>query len=308
MSMVLQTSSLRKEFGTLVAVNDVNIELKKGQVLGLIGPNGAGKTTLLRMLATLLRPTSGSITVLDKDVKKQYLSVRKHIGYMPDFFSLYKDLTLQECLEFFAHAYEVDKSIVPDKIHQALGFVGLESKKDTFIRHLSRGMMQRVGVATLLVRDPDVLLLDEPASGLDPISRIQLKEILIRLGQEGKAVIVSSHILTELSGFCSHIAIMNKGKVVLYGNCDEIQAKITDSRTVQITTAQSPDAALSYLKGLPHVNVKTVNNNTIIVEMVCDDNALADLNAYLVNKDIKVIGFAEQKMNLEDVFMAISKQ
>lgn len=163
---ILQIDNIRKEFGTLVAVNDVTMSVEQGQVVGLIGPNGAGKTTLLRILATLLRPTDGNATILGHDLRKDYLQIRQRLGFLPDFFNLYNDLTLKECLEFFAKVYRVEPKLIPERINAALKFIDLEDKRDCFVRHLSRGMIQRMGVGVLLVHGPEVLLLDEPASGL----------------------------------------------------------------------------------------------------------------------------------------------
>ncbi|MHC5082536.1 MAG: ABC transporter ATP-binding protein, partial [Planctomycetota bacterium] len=214
---ILKTLNLRKEYSSLVAVNDVCLDVDQGQVVGLIGPNGAGKTTLLRMLATVLPPTDGTAAISDYDLRKHPLKIRKKIGYLPDFFNLYDDLTLTECLEYFAQAYGVAPDQIPARVSQSLEYVDLTSKKDGLVKHLSRGMVQRMGLAVLLVHDPDIFLLDEPASGLDPIARIQLRDILRRLSNEGKTIIISSHILTELSGFCTHLAVMNQGSLVLQG-------------------------------------------------------------------------------------------
>lgn len=303
---ILEVSNIRKEFGTLVAVNDVNLTLEKGQVVGLIGPNGAGKTTLLRILATILAPTDGDVRVLGHDLKKDYLDIRKCIGFMPDFFNLYNDLTLQECLEFFAQAYKVDPAIIPQQVDSSLKYIDLESKRHDYIRHLSRGMVQRLGVGVLLVHNPDLFLLDEPASGLDPKARIQLREILKRLSEEGKTIIISSHILTELSGFCTHIAIMNKGKMVRYGSVDEIQKKIAGAKKINISVLDDRDEAVSLIKEFIKAQSISVNGNTITIEISAEPQELAGLNAHLVGKGIKVVGFYEEKTNLEDLFMKIS--
>ena len=303
---ILEVNSIRKEFGTVVAVNEVSLSVEKGQVLGLIGPNGAGKTTLLRMLATVLRPTSGSVRLLGYDLAKQYLDIRKHIGYLPDFFNLYNDLTLRECLEFFAKAYKVEDKLIPQRVAEVLTYVELQSKRDDFIRHLSRGLVQRMGVAVLLVHDPDVFLLDEPASGLDPKARIQLREVLKKLSSEGKTIIISSHILTELSGFCSHIALMNKGNIVLHGAVDEIQEKVFDSRKICVSVLENCDEAVRIIKEFPNTTIGTVQDNEITVEISAGESELAALNSRLVAKGIKVFGFSEQKTDLEDLFMKIS--
>lgn len=305
---ILQIDNIRKEFGTLVAVNDVTMSIERGQVVGLIGPNGAGKTTLLRILATLLRPTDGNATILGHDLRKDYLQIRQDLGFLPDFFNLYNDLTLQECLEFFARVYKVEPAIIPERIDTVLKFIDLEEKRDAFIRHLSRGMVQRMGIGVLLVHEPEVLLLDEPASGLDPNQRIKLREVLRKLSAKGKTIIISSHILTELSGLCSHIAIMNRGKIILYGAVDEIQQKIIGSRNVTISVLDSCDKAVNLIKEFSDTKIINVQNNTIIIETNASLEELAGLNAALVNNGIKVVTFCEKKTDLEDIFMKISAE
>lgn len=303
---ILEVNSIRKEFGTVVAVNDVSLSVDRGQVWGLIGPNGAGKTTLLRILATVLRPTSGSVRLLGYDLAKEYLAIRKHIGFLPDFFNLYNDLTLRECLEFFAKAYKVEDKLISQRIDEVLDYIELQSKRDDFIQHLSRGMVQRMGVGVLLVHEPDVFLLDEPASGLDPKARIQLRAVLKKLSREGKTIIISSHILTELSGFCSHIALMNEGKIVLQGAVDEIQQKAFDSRKIRVSVLENCDQAVRLIKEFPDTKIGTVQDNEITVEISAGESELAALNSHLVSKGIKVFSFGEEKIDLEDLFMKIS--
>jgi len=305
---IVEINNIRKEFGTVVAVNNVSFSVDKGQVLGLIGPNGAGKTTLLRILATVLRPTTGSVRLLGYDLAKEYLQIRKYIGFMPDFFNLYNDLTPRECLEFFAKAYQVKQDLIPKRIGQTLEYVELKDKSDSLIRHLSRGMVQRMGVAVLLIHDPDLLLLDEPASGLDPKARIQLRNVLNKLSTEGKTIIISSHILTELSGFCSHIAIMDKGRIKLHGAVEEIQQKIAGSAKVNISVLKDCDRAVDLIKKFKDAELITVENNNITVEMDKGPEGLADLNTLLVKEGIKVVSFSERKTDLEDLFMKISSE
>jgi len=302
---VLEVSGLRKEFGTLVAVDNASFKMEQGQIMGLIGPNGAGKTTLLRMLATVLRPTIGSIKILGYDSATEYLRIRKHIGYLPDFFNLYNELTLRECLEFFGRAYGVDNKILPRRIDDALRFVELEEKRNDFVRHLSRGMVQRMGVGVLLVHQPDVFLLDEPASGLDPKARIQLREILKKLAGEGKTVIISSHILTELSDFCTHIAIMNKGKIVLSGSIDEIRQRVYNARRIIISVINDREKALAAVNEFTLAGARLDGNN-ITLDIKTDETGLANLNSHLVSKGIGVCGFREEKTDLEDLFMELS--
>ena len=303
---ILEINNIRKEFGSLVAVNDINLSVEPGQVVGLIGPNGAGKTTLLRMLATILPPTDGNARLLGYDLKKDYLSIRSRIGYLPDFFNLYNDLTLQECLEFFAQAYKVPSDQIAGQVASVLRYVDLEDKRDDFIRHLSRGMVQRLGVGVLLVHNPDLFLLDEPASGLDPKARIQLRQILKRLSAEGRTVIISSHILTELSGFCTHIAIINKGKMVLQGSVDEIQQKMSDSRKVTVSVLDNCDKAVALIEKFDNTRITDVQNNTITAEICAGLDELAQLNTHLVQQGLRVVSFTEEMIGLEDIFMKIS--
>ncbi len=303
---ILEVNNIRKEFGTLVAVNDVNFSVEQGQIVGLIGPNGAGKTTLLRILATVLPPTQGSARLLGYELTKEYLDIRKHIGFMPDFFNLYNDLTLTECLEFFAKAYKVEPDVIPKRVDEVLEYIDLEDKRNDLIRHLSRGMVQRMGVGVLLVHEPDLFLLDEPASGLDPKARIQLRATLKKLSTEGKTIIISSHILTELSGFCSHIAIMDEGNIVMYGDVEEIQQKITGARKVAVSVLEDRDRAVLLIKEFPNAEIIAVQNKTITVEMNAPLPELAALNRHLVENGIKVVTFCEEKTDLEDLFMKIS--
>ncbi len=303
---VLEVKSIRKEFGPLLAVNDVSLSIEKGHVLGLIGPNGAGKTTLLRMLGTLLRPTAGRACVLGYDLATDYLDIRKHVGFLPDFFNLYSDLTLRECLQFFAEAYRVPANLIAGRVEEVLGYIELADKRDSFIRHLSRGMVQRVGLGILLVHDPQLFLLDEPASGLDPKARIQLRHILKRLSGEGKTVIISSHILTELSGFCSHIAIMNHGKIELSGAVDDIRRKVMGAMQVDVSVLGNSDKAVALIGQFPDATVVGVDQGTISVEMTGGPRELAGLNTHLVQAGVEVASLSERKTNLEDLFMKIS--
>ncbi len=305
---VIRINNIRKEYGTLVAVNDVSFTVEKGCVVGLIGPNGAGKTTLLRILSTLLRPTDGDASILDYNLKNDYLQIRQHIGFLPDFFNLYNDLTINECLKFFANVYKVKPGLIPERIETVLKFIDLEDKKDSFISHLSRGMVQRMGIGSLLVHDPDILLLDEPASGLDPNQRIKLRQVVRKLGEDGKTVIISSHILTELSDMCSHIAIMNKGKIILYGSVEEIQEKISGTKNVIISVLENCEKAVTLIKQFSNTQITSIKNNTITAEIKASPEELSELNTLLVKNDLRVVAFYEEKKDLEDIFMKISSE
>ena len=305
---IMHIATLRKEFSSLVAVNDITYSIEPGQVVGLIGPNGAGKTTLLRMLATVLPPTDGNAEICGFDLRKQPLDIRKKIGYLPDFFNLYNDLTLTECLDFFARAYTIPNNQIPTKISEVLDYVNLTSKKDSFIRHLSRGMIQRMGLAVLLVHEPEIFLLDEPASGLDPMARIQLRDILRRLSSEGKTILISSHILSELSGFCSHIAIMNQGKLVLEGDIEHIERELTGVGKITIKVLENASHAKTLIEHFPEVALEQASDSTFFLRVNDGPQTVANLNAHLVNNGVRVIHICEQKTTLEDLFMEISKE
>lgn len=304
--VTIETNAIRKQYGKLVAVNDVSLKVESGSIVGLIGPNGAGKTTLLRILATLLKPSRGSGQVLGFDLGADYLQIRKSIGFLPDFFNLYSDLTLRECVHFFARAYGVGRSEADGRVESALEFVQLTEKKDDFIRHLSRGMVQRLGVACLMAHDPQVYLLDEPASGLDPQSRIQLRNVLKGLSGRGKTVIISSHILSDLSDLCSHIAMMNRGRMVLHGDIGEIEKRVLGSRRTRITVLGEPEPAVGLIGEFKAAELIESSGNTLIVRIEGGSAVQADLNAFLVKRGVRVAGIEQESADLEKLFLAIS--
>jgi len=308
MSPIIETQSLRKEYGTLVACKDVNLRVERGHVMGLVGPNGAGKTTLLRMLATLLRPTRGTAQVLGHDILKDYLKVRRSIGFMPDFFNLYNDLTLEQCLAFFSAAYRMPESTLSERIESALNYVYLSEKRKERIGHLSRGMTQRLGVACMLVHEPDLLLLDEPASGLDPKARIQLRHVLQQLARDGKTVVISSHILTELDELCSDLCIMHGGRIVERGSVKEVSQKVSGDGLVEVRLLNTDNHAVELTRALDFVENVTLNDDTLLVSMPAEGDALSVLNRTLVEAGIGVSGLMVQEHNLESVFMEISER
>jgi ABC-2 type transport system ATP-binding protein len=305
---VLEVCGLRKAFGSLIAVNDVSFTVQRGDVVGLIGPNGAGKTTLLRMLATLLRPTAGHATILGHELGSGNLPIRRAIGFLPDFFNLYSDLTLRECLTFFGRAYGLPDDTLAGRVADMLAFVDLTDKTDVLIRHLSRGMVQRLGLAAQLVHDPALLLLDEPASGLDPKARLQLRSLLKRLSVEGKTIIVSSHILPELADFCSHVAIMASGRLRLFGRVDEVQQRLAGVRRVTVRVLGDPRSAGTVAGAVPGFRVVDVKPGAFVAETALGIESLATLNAQLVGNGIAVVGLNEDTATLEDLFMQVSGQ
>lgn len=225
---VVETVKLRKEFKKSVAVDDLDLQIKRGDIFGLIGANGAGKTTVIRMLATLLRPTSGSAYIFGYDINRKPEKVRGIIGYIPDFFGVYDDLKVWEYLNFFATAYKIPKHRRSETVSDVLELMDLNADKDSYIRYLSRGMKQRLCIARALIHDPAVLLLDEPASGLDPKARFELREILKELQSMGKTILISSSILPELADLCNRMGIMRDGKLLFSGDAGSILSQKGD--------------------------------------------------------------------------------
>lgn len=264
---MLEVQRLRKEYQGLVAVEGIEFSLNPGDVFGFIGSNGAGKTTTIRMIATLLEPTSGTAVLNGADVVKDPMAVRRMIGYMPDFFGLYDDVKVWEYLDFFATLYEVSVKSRATVIDRVLEQTNLTVKRDAFVQSLSRGMQQRLCLARCLVHDPAMLLLDEPASGLDPRARADLKDLIAGLGAAGKIVIVSSHILPELSGFCNTVGIIERGELLAVGPVDQIVDKHRSARVLQVSVLSNSEKCAEFLATRPHVvRVETTEDAGLRVE------------------------------------------
>ena len=241
---VVQTRDLTKQYGRFTALSDLNLTIERGAIYGFIGPNGAGKTTTMRILSTLLEPTRGEAWVSGFPVMQEPQEVRRRIGYMPDFFGVYDNMMVWEYLDFFAAAYHVPEARRKGMIDDLLALVDLSAKKNSFVEELSRGMKQRLCLARTLVHEPELLILDEPASGLDPHARIELRELLKELRSLGKTILVSSHILTELAEMCTHIAIIERGKLLLSGGVADILKAMQPAREVYVRVLdRAPQAA-----------------------------------------------------------------
>ncbi len=304
---MLEVKSLRKEFGTLVAVKDISFQLMPGDVFGFIGPNGAGKTTTIKMLATLLEPTAGTATLNGIDIVRYPEEVRPLLGYMPDFFGLYEGITVTEYLEFFAAAYRIPRSQRAQIIQNVLELTDLTVKKDAYVETLSRGMQQRLCLAKSLVHDPLLLLLDEPASGLDPRARIEIKELIRELGAMGKIVLVSSHILPELADFCNKIGIIEKGELLVWGPVEQIIAQLQPARVLQIRLLDDPEPLANYLEGDAHITHLALQNGCVEVHFTGGLEEQAELLARIVRDGFRVISLTETSLDLEDVFMQITR-
>ncbi len=304
---MIQIEHLSKEYKGLTAVKDLSLSLEAGDIFGFIGPNGAGKTTTIKMLATLLKPTSGKATIDGIDVVEHPEAVRGRIGYMPAFFGIYDDMRVWEYLDFFAGAYRLPKNSRPRIIDDVLNLTDLAGKKDSYVEELSTGMKQRLCLAKTLIHDPKVLLLDEPASGLDPRARIEIKELFKELKAMGKTIIISSHILPELADFCNKVGIIERGEMLVSGDVQDIMDQVTGGRTLEIRLVDRLGDAAALLTDLPGVRAVRVVNDHLQVDFNGDADAQADLNTRLVTHGLRVLGFTEQAMDLEDIFMKVTK-
>jgi ABC-2 type transport system ATP-binding protein len=305
---MIEVSHFTKRYGDFVAVDDLSFSIGKGEIFGFIGPNGAGKSTTIRFLATLLRPTAGEGRVAGFSVTSEPMAVRRVIGFMPDDFGVYDGMKVWEFLDFFAVAYEIPRSYRKKIIGEVLELLDLSHKKDDYVNGLSKGMKQRLCLAKTLVHDPPVLILDEPASGLDPRARLEMKALLNELKQMGKTILISSHILSELADFCTSIGIIERGKMLAAGSIQEIQQQIRSHRVIKVRVlGDQTDRAAGLLRGDPSIGTVETYDHTITAEFEGQDPDMARLLGGLVNSGIVVQSFAEEPLSLEEVFMMITK-
>ncbi|MEZ4321200.1 MAG: ABC transporter ATP-binding protein [Myxococcota bacterium] len=304
---MIETKDLAKSYGTFDALRGIDLRVEEGDVFGFIGPNGAGKTTTIRILTTLLEPTSGEAHVCGHSVWEAKDKIRSIIGYMPDSFGVYRDMTVTEYLHFFAAAYGIPHSERKGLVGGLLELTDLSYKEDALIESLSRGMQQRLGLARTLVHDPKVLVLDEPASGLDPRARIEIREILRELRRMGKTILLSSHILSELQEVCTRVGILERGKLVAQGTMEEIIRSAHPNVDVAVRTTDDARAAV-VLRELPGVLDCTHDEERQqIVAQVSDSLDLAEIGRHLHNRDLGVRQMVKRDPSLEEVFMTLTK-
>jgi len=338
---MLRVEGLVKRYGSVEAVKGVTFTVQPGSIYGFVGPNGAGKTTTMKIIATLLRPSDGRVFIGDVDVLQNPGAARARLGYMPDFFGVYDNLKVNEYMQFYADCYGVPVAGRDRLIGSLLELVNLADKREAYVDGLSRGMKQRLCLARCLVHDPDLLILDEPASGLDPRARVEMREILQELRRRGKTILVSSHILAELAEMCTHIGIIHEGRMVASGPVEQIQreagTRVIEVRLAGGRAADASDAAgahaqagaskpagahpqagasepagamsaeaLAVIRSAPGVRSVTVEDGGLRVSLEGEDEAAAALLAHLVRAGLPVVHFAELKSKLEDVFMAIT--
>jgi ABC-2 type transport system ATP-binding protein len=307
LSAAIEISKLRKEFDDVVAVQGLDLSIPEGEIYGLIGPNGAGKTTSIRMACGLLEPTTGRVAVCGVDVHEQPERAQQFIGYLSDFFSVYEDLKVWEYLDFFAHAYKMAEAEIPARIDEVMRQVELEVKHDAMIKGLSRGMKQRLGIARAIIHKPRVLLLDEPASGLDPKARLDLRNLLRSLRDQGTTVLISSHILTELEGFCTSIGIMEKGQMIRSGTIEAISAAETELRVVRLGWVGQAEATVrAKLEGNPQISGLMVQGAQAVFKFAGSEEQVAAVLTGLVSAGVQVLTFGEVKQTVEDLYVKLS--
>lgn len=305
--MMVHVENLTKRYNGTLAVDRLNMDIPEGEIYGFVGANGAGKTTTMRIIAGLLAPSSGKVFIDGIDVSKEPLEVKKHIGYMPDFFGVYDDLKVSEYMNFYAGLYGVSIKNCQGLIDSLLELVRLTNKKDAYVDTLSRGMKQRLCLARSLIHDPKFLILDEPASGLDPRARVEMKEILKELRSLGKTILISSHILHELSEICTSIGIIDSGKLVASGSVQDIAEKMSHANQVKIRVSSKEEEAVRILMEIPGIGSISSVGGVIEVNMEGGDESYARVLKTLVEKDIPVVAFQPVEDSLETVFMQLTK-
>lgn len=304
---MLKIENLCKNYGKFQAVNNLNLHIPKGEIFGFVGPNGAGKTTTMKIICGLLSATSGSAIVDGIDVLHNPRALKSRIGYMPDFFGVYDDLKVIEYLEFYASIYNIRGKESEKVCNDLLELVDLVEKRESYVDSLSRGMKQRLCLARSLVHNPDLLVLDEPASGLDPRARVEMKEILKTLQSMGKTIIISSHILPELAELCTTIGIVERGKLVISGTVDEIMKKANHSQTLKIKVLGKLDETVQILREYDNLgNIITSGTNIIEASIKGDEAFMSSLLIRLIEEKIPVVSFNQLDGNLEEIFMMVT--
>ena len=310
--VIIETSGLVKRYGKLTAVEDLSLSVPRGAIYGFVGPNGAGKTTTMRILTTLITPTAGTAHVAGYSVTEYPREVRRAIGYMPDFFGVYDDMKVCEYLDFFAACYEISERQRPQLINDLLALVDLTHRRDDMVEKLSRGMKQRLSLARTLAHDPEVLILDEPASGLDPRARIEVRELLVEMSRMGKTIFFSSHILADVAGSCRHLGIIENGRMVAQGTVGEIRSQLIPSREITITLIDQFEEARAIVERIEGVSTVTAlpdeqGRKRMLVTYNGDDAGVSGILRSLAAGGVPVVNFAEKTHDLEEVFMRATK-
>ncbi|MDD5209480.1 MAG: ABC transporter ATP-binding protein [Elusimicrobiales bacterium] len=300
---IVSTAALRREYGDVVAVKDIDLSVPRGAVMALVGPNGAGKSTLLKMLSAVLEPTRGTAVVNGVDINENPRGVHASVGFLPDFFGLYEEITVGEYLEYFARAYAVPPGRRESVIARTLADVDLAGKAGARVQALSRGMRQRLAIGRTLLHEPPLLLLDEPASGLDPESRHDLQKLFTRMAQGGKTLIVSSHILTELEDYCTHVAILREGNLVACGSLAEVRASVGRKRRVRVRAAGGTEGALALLRAAG-MESPAAEGGSVFFNFSGTEEELSGTLKRLLDGGVKVLHFGEEGGGIQETYLA----
>jgi len=303
---MIELHDLTKFYRDFCAVDRLTLTVAKGDIMGFIGPNGAGKTTTIKMLATLLRPTFGTATVCGHDIRTNPRDVKRIVGYMPDFFGVYDNMRVYEYLDFFGAAFLIPCTRRKGMIHDVMELTDLTEKADEYVGSLSRGMKQRLCLAKTLIHDPEVLLLDEPASGLDPRARIEIRALIKELQNMGKTILVSSHILSELSDLCNKIAVIEQGKLIAAGDVDKILSELKNELVIEVDVLSNAEEAESFLWKQPGVTAVERVGNNLRVTAALTSEGICSLHRDLLARGIGVLWFRERRVDLEELFMRVT--
>jgi len=312
--LIIETHDLVKRFGKFTAVNGISLAVPRGAIYGFVGPNGAGKTTTMRILTTLTRQTSGEALVNGLSVLNDARAVRRAIGYMPDEFGVYDDMRVWEYLDFFAACYDIPEGERRKLIEDLLELVDLAHRRDDMVDKLSKGLKQRLSLARTLCHDPAVLILDEPASGLDPRARVEIRELLVELAKMGKTIFFSTHILADVNEICTHIGILEAGEVIAQGSMEEMRAKLQPHREITVTlkdqdAVEAVKATVSNITGVVGVTELEPKGGRarVRIDFSGDDEGVSQLNQALYGAGIAILGFSEETRDLEAMFMRVTK-
>lgn len=304
---MIRTVNLTKKYGDMFAIKNINLSLEEGDVFGFIGPNGAGKTTTMRILSTLLEPSHGEAYVCGHSIYDKPREIRRLVGYMPDFFGVYDDMKVIEYLEFFAASYRIRGTARRKRCDELLDIVDLDFKRDAFANTLSRGQTQRLGLARVLLHDPAVLLLDEPLSGLDPRARIEMRNVLRRLGQMGKTIVISSHILPELADICNKVGIIDRGVMGVSATVADVMKQVRDKTILHIGIKGDVARAISILESMPIVESALKGDGHLVVSLKQTEADYSSIPTALVQGGLSLTMFREEELNLETAFMTLTR-
>lgn len=303
---MLYITNLYKNYGSFQAVSGLTLHIPKGDLFGFVGPNGAGKTTTIRIVCGLLKATAGNIQINGIPASDDYREIKKCIGYVPDFFGVYDNLKVKEYMEFYGSMYGMYTRDIENLSDDLLDLVNLRDKKEVYVDSLSRGMKQRLCVARALLHNPTLLILDEPSSGLDPRARVEMKELLMNLNQMGKTIIISSHILSELSEMCNSIGIMNHGRLITAGRMEDITMQLGNGNKIHVSVKGNMDVAVRTVQEFAGVQIQSVMEHELTIVCNCSDEEISGMIGQMIYNGAVLSGFNREEGNLESLFMQLT--